>query len=83
MFDTKHYYGCECPKVFCYHRYPEHPFETARETILYKESYNRGYYEGRRDAWNEFERETDQEKFAKLLQEAMHPLEDLLKEFKS
>ncbi len=94
MFDTKNYDSeCQCPKVFCHHYYPEHPFEvervTASQHVLYNSAYNKGYYEGRKDLWNEFERErkllrsaTDQEKFAKLLQEAMGPLEDLLKDIK-
>ena len=94
MFDTKNYYSeCECPKVFCHHRHPIHPFEaervTASQHILYESAYNKGYYEGRRDSWNEFERErkllrsaTDQERFVKLLQEAMKPLDDLLKDIR-
>lgn len=92
MFDTKHYYNnqnCQCASVFCYHRYPEHPFKTATENVLYESAYNRGYMNGRRDAYGELEAEkrrlrnaADQEKFAELLKEAMVPLDELRKNLK-
>ena len=86
MFDTKNYF-CECPKVFCEHRYPVHPLQTAREEIALKNAYERGYFDGERDEMEHnrlesrrFRDMAEQERFVKLLQGAMKPLEQLIKD---
>lgn len=68
-------------------RYNIQPPRTLSQEIIERSIYDRGYYDGRKDAYRENERERrlfrdmgDQEKFAKLLQEAMRPIEDLYKD---
>lgn len=93
MFDTKNYYtshlGCQCASVFCYHCYPEHPFRATTEQVLYDAAFNRGYATGRREAYEELEKErtrfrnaTDQEKFTELLKVALVPLDELRENLK-
>ena len=60
---------------------------TLSQQIIEKNIYNKGYCDGRKEAWQEFEYDRkkfmnmqDQEKFAKLLKESMKPLEELLKD---
>lgn len=94
MFDTKiyHQFGCgclECHPVGCrcdYHI--SHVFHKPLcQQVVEQQIYNKGYYEGRRDAYAELEREkrqfkdaTEEKRFAELLNDAMKPLEDLRNE---
>jgi len=93
MFDTKifHQFGCECldrHKIDCGCEYHigQTGFRNAYQTLIEKQIYEKGFYDGRKEAWADFEREkylfrdmASQEKMAKLLQGAMLPLEELKK----
>ena len=90
MFDTKiyhHAFGCECldcHKIGCccdYHL-SHTPCMTARQTIIEQNIYNKGFYDGKKETWREFENErkkfmnyTDQQRFVEMLKDLIKKIE--------
>ncbi len=64
MFDTKiyHKYGCECfdcHKIGCCCEYhiKQTGFRTAHQELIERNIYNKGFYDGRKETFEEFEKE--------------------------
>jgi hypothetical protein len=98
MFDKKYYCNCGCGGNNCSMRHCDEnclryntqpPYRSLRQQIVEEGIYNSGYATGRREAYEELEKErtrlrncTDQEKFVELLNTAMTPLDELRKNLK-
>jgi len=93
MFDTKiyHQFGCDClgcHKFGCgckYHSSRVFSIPLSQQ-IAEQNIYQKGYMDGRKEETERYKMRfgnmEDQEKFAKLLKEAIKPLEDLLRDIK-
>ena len=89
MFDTKiyHQFGCECLDCHrvgctCDYHLSHTPCMTARQTIIEKQIYDKGFYDGRNEAWEQFSKErnkfmsyTDQQRFVEMLKELIKKIE--------
>lgn len=97
MFDKKYYCSCGCGGNNCSMRHCDEncwryniiPPRTLGQQIVEENIYNSGYSRGRREAYEELEKErtrlkncADQEKFSELLNTAMTPLDELRKNLK-